>query len=283
MKTRLARENTLHSLLLLLVMAQNWAVDASRDQRCVEDAIVLGEREARITAYGRRVHDHYFSLTVYLWLEEGFSGVSVQALANTATGPVSIGAWFPEDMFPNVTRAAWWYLVVSVYHNRDHVEFDVQFGDSWMICHSWVTTDNLQSVEMVGYGTSRGRDDKPPRGCLDTQFNRSLPDPIPTCTALPITTPATTPTSTTPPPTTPPPTPLPTTPQTTPEATTCPPIPVEVAEMMAVLTVLIGDMYHTLQRLEAGLKAARGPVWPETHHARPHPQPVRHSPASTRN
>ncbi|XP_050707394.1 uncharacterized protein LOC126992633 [Eriocheir sinensis] len=301
MKRRLAGGNTLRSLLLLLlVMAQNWAVDASQNQSCAEAAIVLGEGEARITAdqtgwrYGTLIKD------VYLWPEEGFMGVGVLALVDTATGPVSVAAWFPEDMFPDATKAAWWELWVAVSRVSNQVFFYVRLGDSRKRCRSWVTFNSLQSVEVVGYGASRWRHDTPPPGCPYQGVNLSVPYPEPfTCTAPPIIPPATTPPPTTPPPTTPPPTtpppttpppttpppttPPPTTAQPTPEATTCPPIPVEVSEMMAVLTVMIGDMYHTLQRLEAGLKAARVPAWPGKHHARPRPQPVRHSPASTRN
>ncbi|XP_050707387.1 E3 ubiquitin-protein ligase arkadia-C-like [Eriocheir sinensis] len=306
MKRRLAGGNTLRSLLLLLlVMAQNWAVDASQNQSCAEAAIVLGEGEARITADQTGVHSVYISDVVYLWPEEGFMGVGVQALVDTATGPVSVAAWFPEDMFPDVTKAAWWELRVYVIRDSNHVFFNVYLGDSRKACLSRVTFNSLQSVEVVGYGASRWRHDTPPPGCPYRGYNRSAPFPESfTCTAPPIIPPATTCPPTTPPPTTPPPTtcppttcppttpppttpppttPPPTTAQPTPEATTCPPIPVEVSEMMAVLTVMIGDMYHTLQRLEAGLKAARVPAWPGKHHARPRPQPVRHSPASTRN
>ncbi|XP_050713426.1 uncharacterized protein LOC126996722 isoform X2 [Eriocheir sinensis] len=308
------------SLLLLLAASLSQGT-----QRCTEDAIVLRVGEARITANnGTWNFGGDFFKTMYLWPEEGFRGVGLQALTDTATGPVSLAAWFPEDIFPDVTKAAWWELEVYVIRWSDRVRFDVRLGDSWKMCFSLVTIDKLQSVAVVGYGASRWRHDTPPPGCHYQGLNPLTQLQTTTCTApliitlatpptppatpptrpatpptppatppTPPTPPATPPTPPTPPATpptppatpptppgtlptppaiTPPPTPLPTTPQSTPEATTCPPILVEVAEMTAVLTVITGDMYHTLQRLEADQKAARGPAWPGTHHVRPHSQ-----------
>ncbi|XP_050704004.1 uncharacterized protein LOC126989461 [Eriocheir sinensis] len=182
--SRLLPQGKVFLFLLLLFVALSQGT-----QRCTKATAALGEGEVQITAANAtRDSDGDLHKYVYLWPEEGFRGVSLQAFTDTGTGPVRLAAWFSKDsLFPAVNTAAWWELSVYVYRYSDDVEFIVHLGDSRKRCVSRVTVDNLQSLELVGYGPSRWRDTEPPPGC---PYQRPLgswtwPQNTPNCTAPP--------------------------------------------------------------------------------------------------
>ncbi|XP_050702366.1 platelet glycoprotein Ib alpha chain-like [Eriocheir sinensis] len=270
-----------HVFLFLLVVV---VALSQGTRRCREADVVLGEGEVQRIAGGTRDNDAYYYKTVYLWPEEGFLGVGLQALVDTRNGTtVRLAAWFSKDsLFTAANTTAWWKLWVRV-HDRHRVMFAARLGDSVKDCYSWVTADKLQGLDVVGYGPSRWRHTKPPPECpyQDTTA-ASWPRNPPTCTAPPPITRATTPApitrATTPAPitraTTPAPitratTPAPITRATTPapitRATTPAPDPLLVAAVTAVLVALVtavaatliaADLFRTQQRRGADQNAA---------------------------
>ncbi|XP_050702371.1 uncharacterized protein LOC126988358 [Eriocheir sinensis] len=264
-----------HVFLFLLVVV---VALSQGTRRCREADVVLGEGEVQRIGGGTRDGDGGYVKTVYLWPEEGFLGVGLQALVDTRNGTtVRRAAWFSKDsLFTAANTTAWWKLRVGVYVHHSHrvVLFGARLGDSLKDCYSWVTVDKLQGLDVVGYGPSRWRHTEPPPECpyQDTTA-RSWPLNTPNCTAPPPITRATTPApitrATTPAPITRATTPAPITRATTPapitRATTPAPDPLLVAAVTAVLVALVtavaatliaADLFRTQQRRGADQNAA---------------------------
>ncbi|XP_050702369.1 uncharacterized protein LOC126988356 [Eriocheir sinensis] len=263
-----------HVFLFLLVVV---VALSQGTRRCREADVLLGEGEVQHIGGGTRNRVGGYVMTVYLWPEEGFLGVGLQALVDTRNGTtVRRAAWLSKDsLFTAANTTAWWELWVWVrVHPRHHVEFGVRLGDSWKDCYSWVTVDKLQGLDVVGYGPSRWRHTEPPPECPYQELTaRPWPRNAPTCTAPPPITRATTPApitrATTPAPITRATTPAPITRATTPapitRATTPAPDPLLVAAVTAVLVALVtavaatliaADLFRTQQRRGADQNAA---------------------------
>ncbi|XP_050696747.1 uncharacterized protein LOC126985637 [Eriocheir sinensis] len=176
--------------LLLLVMALGQATDVnpSLTMSCTDTNMVLGEWKIRSTPNETKESRFYLDKTVYVWPEEGFRGIGVIAVAGSASGQRRVDAWFSKDsLFTNVTTAKWWELWVYVHRESDRIKFSVYLGEVWKVCVTWVTSDNLQSLEVMGYGPSRCRDTMPPPGCPYEGYNveLALPQTKPNCTVHP--------------------------------------------------------------------------------------------------
>ncbi|XP_050706740.1 uncharacterized protein LOC126992114 [Eriocheir sinensis] len=265
-----------HVFLFLLVVV---VALSQGTRRCREADVLLGEGEVQRIGGGNRDSDgDYYFMNVYLRPEEGFLGVAVQVLVDTRNGTtVRLAAWFSKDsLFTAANTTAWWRLLVWVWVYPSHrvVEFNVRLGDSGKDCHTWVTADNQQGLDVVGYGPSRWRHTEPPPECPYQEITEaSWPLNTPTCTAPPPITRATTPApitrATTPAPITRATTPAPITRATTPapitRATTPAPDPLLVAAVTAVLVALVtavaatliaADLFRTQQRRGADQNAA---------------------------
>ncbi|XP_050735525.1 uncharacterized protein LOC127008045 [Eriocheir sinensis] len=272
-----------HVFLFLLVVV---VALSQGTRRCREADVLLGEGEVQRIGGGTMNGYGYYDMTVYLWPEEGFLGVGLQALVDTRNGTtVRRAAWLSKDsLFTAANTTAWWKLRVGVLKYHSHrVVFDARLGDSWKHCYSRGTVDKLQGLDVVGYGPSRWRHTEPPPECPYQETTAwSWPRNTPTCTAPPPITRATTPApitrATTPAPitraTTPAPitratTPAPITRATTPapitRATTPAPDPLLVAAVTAVLVALVtavaatliaADLFRTQQRRGADQNAA---------------------------
>ncbi|XP_050706205.1 uncharacterized protein LOC126991490 [Eriocheir sinensis] len=178
---RLLPQGNVLPFLLLLVGALSHAkdVDASETKNCTEADTVLTEGDVRITAnISKDDEKTLLYQVVYMQPEEGFEGIGVQVVTGNEFGQEKVAAWFSKDsLFAADNTARWWELYVPVQRFKNYIKFTVVLGDSKKVCVTWVTSDNLRSLEVVGYGPSRWKAAAPRPGCLCVGNNQSLPSP----------------------------------------------------------------------------------------------------------